>query len=213
MLSFVPYLVVFAFVSLLGNIYSWRPEGVMRSQLTSLKDTKNERSFSADEGGWNIGHFLLVSQWFFYFGLIVYTYVRPDYFEELLHPDAETFMRLSICVSVPAVWFFLQWGLYQWWAYLFQQEGKAAILSRIYKAIHMLAAPLALLVFLLELTGFISPDSGWILLLLTFIIAQIVFIFSGIKIFWTGIGTLCFIFLYLCAFKIAPILLLLAKLG
>lgn len=213
MLSFIPYLVIFALICLVGDLYSWRPEGVMRRQLVSIVDIKNERSFNADEGGLDISRFLLIAQFFVFFGLVLYTNINPDYFEDLMNPDQDTWYELAICIAIPSAWFFIQWVLYHWWSYIFHVEGKAVILSRIYKAIHMLAAPIALMVFLLEIVDAISPDYSWILLLLTFIIAQIVFIFSGIRIFWSGIGTLCFIFVYLCAFKIAPILLLLSKLG
>lgn len=213
MLSFIPYIVIFALICLVGDLYSWRPEGAMRSQLNSMTDTKNERSFNADNTGLDLGRFLLIVQYFVFFGLVLYTYINPDYLEDLLYPDKETWYELIICIATPSLWFFVQWILYRWWSYIFHMEGKAQILSRIYKAIYMLSAPVAMIVFLLEVVGIISPANSWILLLLTFIIAQIVFIFSGIKIFWAGIGTLCFIFLYLCTFKIAPILLLLSKLG
>jgi len=213
MLSFVPYIVLLAFICFVGDLYSWRPEGVMRRQLDSMMDIKNERSFNADEGGLDFGRFLLIAQYFICFGLVLYTYINPDSFEDLLHPYMDTWYELSLCIAAPVAWFFCQWLLYRWWSYLFHVEGKAIILSRIYKAVHILAAPIATVVFLLEIAGIISPENSWILLLLTFIIAQIVFIFNGILIFWRGIGTLCFIFVYLCAFKIAPILLFLAKLG
>lgn len=213
MLSFVPYLVILTFVSLIGDLYSWRPEGVMRRQLDSLMETKNERSFNADMNGMDLGRLLLIIQFLLYFGLILYTVVNPDYFEDLRDPDANTWQELGLCIAAPTLWFLVQWALYRWWTYLFHLEGKATILSRVYKAVHMLAAPIALGVFIMELVGAVSPDNSWILLLLTFIIAQIVFIFTGIRIFWSGIGTLCFIIVYLCAFKIAPILLILSKLG
>jgi len=185
----------------------------MRRQLNSMMDTKNERSFNADEGGLDFGRFLLIAEFFIFFGLVLYTYINPDYSDDLQNPDQDTWYELTICILAPSSWFFLQWVLYRWWSFIFHVGGKATILSRIYKAVHMLAAPIALGVFMLELADVITPDNSWILLLMTFIIAQIVFIFSGIRIFWSGIGTLCFIFVYLCAFKIAPILLLLSKLG
>lgn len=213
MLSFVPYLVLLSIICLAGDLLSWRPEGVMRRQIISMSDMKNERSFNADDSGWDIRRFLLILQWCLYFGLILFTFENEDFFEDLLHPDMSVLLELGICIAIPAVWFGGQWIFYSWWSYLFRLSGKAVILTRIYKAVHMLAAPIALLVFLLELSGILTPSNSWILLLLIFIIVQIVFIFSGIRIFWSGFGTLCFIFLYLCAFKVAPILLLLAKLG
>lgn len=213
MLSFVTYIVLLAFVCLLCNLYGWRPEGVMRRQLDSMADTRNERSFVSNEQGWELSRFLLVLEWCIFFGLILFTRADEEYLDDLLHPDLEVWLQLAICIAVPAVWFYVQWGLYRWWAFLFHEDGRAMILTRVYKAVYMLSAPLALATFLSEIVGLLSPQDSWILLLVIFIIAQIVFIFNGIKIFWSGIGTLCFIFLYLCAFKIAPILLLIAKLG
>lgn len=213
MLSFIPYIVLFALICLVADLYSWRPDGAMRRQLDSMLDLKNERSFNADEGGLDISRFLMITQFFIFFGLVLYTYINPDYFNDLVDPDMDTLTDVGLCIAAPLLWFCMQWLLYHWWCYIFHIEGKATILSRVYNALHILCAPIALAVFMLEIVDLVSPDNCWILLLLTFIIAQIVFIFSGIRIFWSGIGTICFIFLYLCAFKIAPILLLLSKLG
>lgn len=213
MYSFIPYLVVISLVCLVIDLLCWRPDGIMRHQLDSMFDFKNERAFGSDVSHLNIVHILLIFQWCLFFGLILFTYEDEDSFENLLHPDLETWLELGICIAIPAAWLLIQGLLYHWWSYLFGMSGKAIILTRVYRVIHMLAAPMALFVFMMEVAGILSPENGWILLLLIFIIVQIVFIFSGIRIFWSGIGTLCFIFLYLCAFKIAPLLLLLAKLG
>lgn len=213
MLSFIPYIVIFTFVCVLCNLYGWRLEGVMRRQWSSLSDTKNERSFDADDSGWNFSRFLLILQWCIFFGLILFTRMDDEYVEDLREPDLEVVWHLCVCVAAPAIWFYMQWALYNWWSFLFGESSRAAILTRVYKAVYMLASPMSLLVFVCELVGLFSPECSWILLMLIFVIVQIVFISSGIRIFWNGIGTLCFIFLYLCAFKFAPILLLMAKLG
>ena len=214
MLSFIPYLVLITFVCLVGNLYGLRAEGVLRKQFVNLTDIKNERSFTANEADtFDIGPLLLIFQEFFFFGLIFYTVLQPDYIAELSDPDGDTLLDVGLCMAIQAVWFLLQWVLYHWCAALFHEGGKAMILSRVYYAIYILSAPLTLLVFMAELSGLLMPDNSWILLLLIFIIAQIVFILSGIRIFWNGIGTICFIFLYLCAFKIAPLMMVLIKLG
>jgi len=213
MLSFVPYLVLLVILCLALDAYCWRPEGGMRRQIHTLADTNNERSFQAEQNSVNFSRYFLIIQWCVCFGLILYTRINAGFLESLLHPDWNVVCQVLLCMSIPAAWLLLQWFLYSWWAFLFREMGRALILTRIYRAVHMLAAPVALLVLMMEMTEILSPSNSWILLLLTFIIAQIVFILGGIKIFWSGIGTMCFIFLYLCAFKIAPILLLLAKLG
>lgn len=213
MLSFIPYLVILTFACLVANIYWWRPNGELRQQLTNLLDVKNVRTFGVDESGLNFIQMLLLLQWYLFFGLILFTYIDGEFFDDLSNLDTDTLLSLGICIAIPALWFLVQSMLYHWWSYLFQETGRVKILARVYKALHIIAAPIALVVFLLEMAGILSPEYSYILLILIFIIAQIIFILSGIRIFWSGIGTLCFIFVYLCAFKIAPILLILTKLG
>lgn len=213
MLSFIPYLVLLSVVCFAADLYCCRPNGELRRQLTNLLNTKDERSFSVDESGLSVGGIMLLLQWVLFFGLILFTYVDSNFYEDLSTLNIEVIRQLALCIAIPTLWFLVQWLLYRWWTYLFQESGRAKILSRIYKALHMIAAPLVLLVFMLETTGLLSPDYSYILLIIIFIIAQIAFILSGIRIFWSGIGTICFIIMYLCAFKIAPFLLLWAKFG
>lgn len=213
MLSFIPYLVLISLVCLVANLYFCGPNGVIRRQLVNMVESKNERSFNADETGISMGNILLLMQWFFFFGLILFTYINSEFYEDLSNLSLKTLEQLALCMAVPMIWFIVQWALYHWWTYLFQESGRTKILSRIYRALHMIAAPIAMLVFMFEMTGILSPDHSYILLIIIFIIAQIAFILSGIRIFWNGIGTLCFIIMYLCAFKIAPFLILWTKLG
>lgn len=214
MLAYIPYLTLFAFVCLLCNLYGWRREGVLRLQLEKLTDINNERSFN--DNGTDVLQLtptLLVLQWFAIAGVILYTYLSADCYEDLRSPDSGVWQELGLCMAVPAAWFSVQWILYQWVASLFHESGRASILSRVYYAVHILSAPLALVVLLLELVGTLSPSGSVVLLMLIFISAQMLFILSGIRIFWNGIVTLCYIFLYLCTFKIAPLLIILAKMG
>lgn len=213
MLSFIPYLVLISLVCFAVDLYCCRPNGEIRQQLINLVNTKDERSFSVNEGGLSFGEIVLLLQWFLFFGLIIFTYVNGEFFEDLSSPTLQTWQQLGICIAVPMVWYVIQWCLYHWWVYLFQESGRGKILSRVYKALHILSAPLSMLVFMFEMSGILSPDYSYILLIIIFIIAQFVLFLSGIRIFWNGIGTICFIILYLCAFKIAPLLVLWIKLG
>ncbi|MBP5346253.1 MAG: DUF4271 domain-containing protein [Bacteroidales bacterium] len=214
MLAYIPYLVLFAFVCLLCNLYGLRREGILRRQVESLTDTKNERSFNDNSTNvLQLTPTLLILQWFVMAGLILYTSLSSDLFEDLRSPDEAVWQDLGVCVAIPAAWFVLQWVLYQWVTSLFHEGGRALILSRVYYAVHILSAPLALVAFLFELAGLLTPSDSIILLMLIFITAQMLFILSGIRIFWNGIVTLCYIILYLCTFKIAPLLIIFAKLG
>ena len=214
MLAYISYLVLFAFVCLLCNLYGLRQEGVLRLQVERLTDIKNERSFSDNSADvLRLTPTLLLLQWFAITGVILYTYLTADCYEELRSPDQGVWQDLGLCMAIPAGWFSVQWVIYQWVASLFHESGRAKILSRVYYAVHILSAPLALVVLLLELVGVVSPSGSIVLLMLIFISAQMLFILSGIRIFWNGIVTLCYIFLYLCTFKIAPLLIIFAKMG
>jgi hypothetical protein len=88
MLAYIPYLTLFAFVCLLCNLYGWRREGVLRLQLEKLTDINNERSFN--DNGTDVLQLtptLLVLQWFAIAGVILYTYLSADCYEDLRSPD------------------------------------------------------------------------------------------------------------------------------
>ncbi|MBR0036175.1 MAG: DUF4271 domain-containing protein [Bacteroidales bacterium] len=211
MLSFIPYLTLLILLFLVGNILSWMPKGTMREQWNSMRDTRNSRSFNNDEGALTPSSALLLCQWFLFFGIILYTYLDTEFFRHLSDPDMNVAGKIAKCVLIPIAWYFFQWVMFHWWGFLLHQGDRIQILSRIYRSVHLLAGSIALILFLLQMIGWIEPESSLFLLLLIFIIAQIIFIFSGIKIFWNGFGTLYYIFLYLCAFKIAPLLIIWTK--
>lgn len=214
MLNHIPYLVLFAMICLACNLYGLRPEGVLRRQFAQLSDIKNVRSFGDNDGDKSpTGPFLLILQWCICCGLVIYMLLDEDAAESLATANPVVWSDVGICIAAPAIWLVVQWLLYHWCASLFHEGDRAHILTRVYNAVHILSSPLALLVLLCEVSGLLSATSSGILLLLIFIIAQIVFILSGIRIFWSGIGTIFLIILYLCAFKIAPLLLLSANLG
>lgn len=212
MLNYVPYLVVLTLLCLVANILCWMPQGVMREQLLSIQNTRSERSFGSDEGRFSFSRLVLLCQWFVFFGLQLFLYIDGKSALYLAGMEFEKLMPLLWCILLPAVWYVLQWVFFHWWGYIFHLGVRITILSRIYKASHILAGTLSMLVFLVQISGWIDAGMSMILLLLIFICAQIVFIFSGIKIFYNGIGSLLLIILYLCALKIAPLMVLWQKL-
>lgn len=203
-----PYMVVLLLFYVLVNILSWVPDGVMRQQLVSLRETRNARTFElgAVQMSWLIP--LLILQLFIFLGLHIYLYVQPDAERSLESLERADMIVLALCTAIPTGWFVLQWLSFSWWGYLFRESDRLFILGRVYLSVHLMASTPTMLLFLAEVVGLIDYDLATILLSLIFIIIQIAFIFNGIKIFWGGIGTLCFIFLYLCAFIVAPILVL-----
>ncbi|MBQ0057019.1 MAG: DUF4271 domain-containing protein [Bacteroidales bacterium] len=208
MLSFTTYILIIALLGLVCNILTWMPQGIMREQLLCLGNTKNERSFDGGEGRFSISRMLMLVQWFVFAGILIYLYAENDAAARLASPDLDTVVRLTGYMMMPVAWFVAQWMLFRWWGYIFNLGRRIVILERIYKAVYVLAGPLAFLAFVMQVTGWIDPWHGIILLSLIFICAQIVFIFSGFKIFYDGILSLFIIILYLCALKIAPLLVI-----
>lgn len=201
-------MVVLLLLYVIANILAWASNGVMRQQLVNLQETRSERTF--EEGTMQMPWLvpILILQLFIFLGLHIYLYVQADAVQRLEVFDREDFVTLALCMAVPMGWFLLQWLTFLWWGYLFRESGRLSILGRIYLSIHLLASTPTMLLFLAEVVGLVDYEMATILLSLIFILIQIVFIYNGIKIFWGGIGTLCFIFLYLCAFIVAPILVL-----
>lgn len=212
MLGYIPYLVILTLICLLGNILCWRSKGVMREQLLSIQNTRTERSFGIDDGHFSFGRMLLLCQWFVFFGLQLFLYIDNQSPVYLAHLQFDKLLPLLWCSLLSVAWYFMQWFFFHWWGYIFNQGGRIQILGRIYKSVYMLLGTLSMFSFLLQMAGWIDARTGMILLLLFFICAQIIFIFSGIKIFYNGLYSLLLIILYLCALKIAPILVLWQKL-
>lgn len=211
MLNHVPYIVALVLVFLVGNILCWMPQGPMRDQLLSIQNTRTERRFGTDDSRFSLGRMALLCQWFVLFGVQLYLYVGDEAVENLISPNAAMLAQLLSCMLVPVAWYALQWFFMHWWGFIFNLGKNVQIISRIYRSAHMLAGTLAMLVFLLQICYAIDAETGMILLSLIFICAQIIFIFSGIKIFYRGLSSLFVIFLYLCALKVAPLLVLWQK--
>ena len=101
--------------------------------------------------------------------------------------------------------------LFNWFCYLYGMREKRTIMNRSYQATFIVLAPFAMLLFIGLLAGWISSQSALVLLIALFILSQFSYIFSGIKIFYDGFGSLFFIIVYLCTLEIAPLLVFWAK--
>jgi hypothetical protein len=78
-------------------------------------------------------------------------------------------------------------------------------MNRSYQAAFIVLAPLAMLLFIGLIAGWIPSQIALVLLFAVFILSQFSFIFSGIKIFYDGFSSLLLIILYLCTLEIAPL--------
>lgn len=198
------------------NILAWGKNGIFIQELAALKDTRNERTFSLGEAHFNKIRPMLIIQYYIFFGLSLYTVVVPhpaETLKSIMGIPLEVYYTLAICVAIPIAWYFLQYFFFHWICFIFGGDSRIVILERIYKAIHILAGPVAMVLFSVITIADISVLWTSILLTGIFIITQIVFIYSGFKIFFSSFGSLCLFFVYLCALEIAPLAVIYIKLG
>lgn len=208
-LSDNPWLVGTLFLFLLFTMFSCGHHGLLRRQLTLLFDTHNSRTFEEINAGRTIARPLLLLQTFLTEGLSLLLLQGRS----LYRMPEESWLIVGMIFLAPVFWFFFQWLVLRITAYLFDVKEEIFILERIFYAVHLLLGPLMLLLCLLLLVGDLSQSNALILFISLFIISQIIFIFSGIKIFFNGIGSLCFIILYLCTLEMAPLYVLYQKIA
>ncbi|MDO4496732.1 MAG: DUF4271 domain-containing protein [Bacteroidales bacterium] len=199
-------LLVLAF--LLVNAMAVLAPGLMRGLVGQVFETRSARTFEKPESKYYTLRILMMLQLFIFAGLHVFLLLSTNPAEQLQYPTEESWWLLGVCLLIPVGWVFVQQLLFNWWGYLFSSHEGIQILNRVYQAVHILFSPLTLLCFLFEMIGLIEVETSTVLLSLTFIMIQILFIFSGIKIFWGGLSTLFFLFLYLCTLEIAPMVMI-----
>ncbi len=204
-------LVILILAFLVLDILACRDKSVMRHQLSWLVDTRNARTFESVVVIYPWIKPLLLLQMFLFFGLTLFCLFDDAPAEHLLSAQPETLTHLAISISILLVWFLLQSGLFNWFCYLFDMQEKRTIMNRSYLAAFIVLAPLTMLLFIGLIAGWIPSQQALVLLIVLFILSQFSFIFSGIKIFYDGIGSLCLIISYLCTLEIAPLLVIWAK--
>ena len=209
-------LICLIFLYAIFNILAWGKNGLYTQEIESIKDTKNERTFTSAEIKFDKIKPFLSIQYYLFFGLCLFVSVIPEPAESLSGLQtlsASVYLKLAICIAAPVIWFFLQKGLFHWTCFIFGGDSRIVILERVYNAIHFLAGPLVLFLFSAIVVTELSSFWSAILLTSIFIITQLTFIFSGFKVFLNGIGSFCLIFVYLCALEITPLAIIYAKLG
>jgi hypothetical protein len=204
-------LVVLILVFVVVDILACRDKGVMRHQLSWITDTRNARTFESVVVIYPWLKPLLLIQMFLFFGLTIFCLFDDAPAEHLLHPQPSTFINIAIYTVILLAWYLLQGVLLNWFCYLFDLKEKRTIMNRSYQAAFIVLAPFAMLLFAGVLSGWITAQIALVLLVVLFILSQFAFIFSGIKIFYDGIGSLFLIIAYLCTLEIAPLLVIWAK--
>lgn len=210
----IPWIMILVLIFTLIDLLGLFGTGILNQQFASVKDTHTSRSFSNMEmSSTSPLSATLFIQFFLFSGLTLFCALEPEAPILLSVPSAESLRSLLLCMAAPLVWFVLQWIGFNWTYYLFGDDERISILNRLYRSIHLLASPLALVLFLGVLVGLISPEASLYLLASLFILTQGVFIFSAFKIFSGSFLSLCFIIVYLCALEIAPLLIIWHKIA
>lgn len=202
-------IIIFAVVDLLAC----HPKGMMLHQLAWLADTRNARTFEASAIVYPWLKPILLVQLFLFTSLSFFCAIDDAPAVHLSDPDLDTWLRLGGCIIAPVVLYCAQHIGYNWFCYLFRAKYQQIIMNRTYQAALILLSPIATLIFIGTMAGSFSNDTTLILLAVLFILSQIVFIFSGFKIFCVNFYALCFIIVYLCTLEIAPIAIICAKLS
>ena len=147
----------------------------------------------------------MLLQMFLFFGLTLFCLTDNAPAEHLFAITSPTLVQIGLCISLLPIWYVLQGVLFNWFCYLLGIEEKRTIMNRSYQAAFIVLAPLAMLLFIGLIAGWIPSQIALVLLFAVFILSQFSFIFSGIKIFYDGFSSLLLIILYLCTLEIAPL--------
>ena len=195
------------------DVLACRDKGVLRHQLSWVTDTRNARTFESVLVVYPWLKPLLLVQMFLFAGLTIFCLFdeAPAAHLRQLVSQPRVLDHLALAIAIPLMWFLLQWLLFNWFCYLYGMREKRTIMNRSYQAAFIVLAPFAMLLFIGLVAGWISTQMALVLLIALFIFSQFSYILSGIKIFYDGFGSLCFIIVYLCTLEIAPLLVIWAK--
>lgn len=201
-----PYVVTVIMLFLICDILAFHPSGVMAKQVAHLSNSGHERTFEEISDVFlPVTKPIMIFQTFLFSGLIVFCSLFNRATSFLYDPSLESVMLLATCVAVPMVWFLLHWILINWFCFLFNSKSGVATINNVYTAVYTLAAPIALVLFMLYCLDYMSLGVTTVILYVVMALVQLVFLGLGFKVFMRGIGTTLVIVLYILAFEVAPI--------
>lgn len=209
-----PYIVTVIMLFLICDILAFHPDGVMARQVVYLNSSGHDRTFE------DIGDVLfpfikplMILQTFVFSGLILFSafFSRASVF--LYEPTFESISLLLVCIAVPAIWFFFHWILINWICFLFDSRNGIITINNVYTAVYTLAAPFTLVLFMFYCLDYMSIGTITVLLYVVLALTQIVLLFLSFKIFMRGIGAMFVIALYILAFEVAPLWILIKEIS
>ena len=141
-------------------------------------------------------------------GFIIYLAVQllfPSYAPQL---RAHTFMHISLFTGLSAGFMVIQWLVFNVLGYTFSDKVGARLWMEGFKAMQSVVG-LALLPVLVLLL--LNPAHGKLLLTIgavLYLVARLIFIAKGFRIFYSNLPSIVYFLLYLCAVEIVPLFIL-----
>ena len=141
-------------------------------------------------------------------GFIIYMAVqllRPDLAPS---PQANVFLHIGAFTLMTALFLAVQWLVYKVLGYTFSDKVGSRLWLDGFKATQSLVGLLLLPVLLLLL---FYPAHGKLLLTIAavlYLIARLIFIIKGARIFYSNLSSILYFLLYLCAVEIVPLVIM-----
>ena len=128
------------------------------------------------------------------------------YFPELNLTNS-VFVHVAALTGVAVAYYLFQFGLYYMLGYIFSNKVDTGLWIAGFKSSQSL---LGLLLFPIVCLMLVYPDSTIIMLILSlilYILARIVFVCKGFRIFFGNLTSTVYFILYLCSVEIVPVIL------
>ena len=141
-------------------------------------------------------------------GFLIYFAVqllRPDLAASL---QSNVFMHIGAFCLITAGFYIIQWLVYKVMGYTFSDKEGTKLWLDGYKASQAFLGLLLLPVLILLL---VFTSSGKLLLAiaaLLYLVARLIFIYKGFRIFYSNLPSFLYFILYLCAVEIVPLVIL-----
>lgn len=120
-------------------------------------------------------------------------------------PEVGTMPLIAFFAGSCMVFFLLQFLTYQLLGYLFAYRSYASMWTNSFTSITALRGLLLFLPVLIAIYHSIALNSFIFIICCVYFITRIIFIYKGLKIFFSGFYSLVYLILYLCTLEIAPL--------
>ncbi|MCD8385975.1 MAG: DUF4271 domain-containing protein [Bacteroidales bacterium] len=155
---------------------------------------------------------LMAVQWCVYTGLLLYSGISVASADSALGVHAlllpgKAFVHTGLLIGLMAVYYVVQYGVYQLLGYTFSDSAGRRLFVKGFEASQLL---LGFALIIPALVAIFYPDAAAVCVVIgisLYIVARVIFIAKGFRIFYTNFGSLLYFILYLCTLEIIPLIL------